>query len=171
MSNPTTLTMGTVDTLRALQAQIGAGNARQGFHDQGARVRAAAAYAAGYYEVDAPARVDADANVRHYVMAKLGLIVTEASEGIEEVRKGHPAGVTYYSGGTGYGLDRDDLQPHERFDANGAQRKPEGLRSELSDVIIRAFDLAFELDLDLAADIDEKLTYNATRARLHGKKL
>lgn len=170
-----TLTLGTIDTLTALQAQIGAANDAQGFHEHSKALltQQRDLEAAGYEELG-PLREFNAANLRHYIMAKLGLIVTEVAEGIEEIRKGRAATETYYSGGIGFGLDHgadDDLQPDERFDANGAQRKPEGLPSELADVVIRAFDLAHEVGIDLAASIDEKLTYNATRARLHGKKL
>ncbi|MGL1682666.1 hypothetical protein ACSTIO_23870, partial [Vibrio parahaemolyticus] len=49
--------------------------------------------------------------------------------------------------------------------------KPEGEPSEIVDIIVRALDLADEGGVDIAEHLSLKLAYNATRARLHGKKL
>jgi hypothetical protein len=49
-------------------------------------------------------------------------------------------------------------------------RKPEGVPYEVADVVIRAFDFAARADFDLAAAIDEKLSFNATRGKMHGGK-
>lgn len=49
--------------------------------------------------------------------------------------------------------------------------KPEGIPSELADIMIRVADLAGAYDIDLAKIIDQKMTYNASRPHLHGKKL
>lgn len=161
-----TLTLGAIDTLTALQKQIGVANEKQGFHEQGTRLRTFITQP----ELGNDSLHEQDvANYRHYVMAKIGLIVTEAAEGIEEIRKGHAATETYYpswQAAVDASADGWESVPFEL----GAF-KPEGLPSELADVVIRAFDLAHETGIDLAAAIDEKLTYNATRARLHGKKL
>lgn len=78
---------------------------------------------------------------------KLMLIVSEAAEAQEELRSGYRADKTYYTAGG----------------------KPEGVPSELADIVIRTLDLAGTEGIDLQTIIEEKLRYNATRARLHGR--
>jgi len=48
--------------------------------------------------------------------------------------------------------------------------KPEGVPSELADIVIRALDAAGAWGIDLEAIIDEKLAYNITRGHRHGGK-
>jgi len=48
--------------------------------------------------------------------------------------------------------------------------KPEGLPSELADVLIRIADLCGALEIDLAAEVELKMAYNKTRAFRHGNK-
>lgn len=79
---------------------------------------------------------------------KLMLIVSEVAEAQDELRKGHAADHTYYQD-------------------NG---KPEGVPSELADVVIRVLDFCFTEGIDLESIIDTKLAFNATRERLHGRK-
>lgn len=102
-------------------------------------------------------------------VARLALITTEVAEAIEEIRAGHDVTETYYSGGVGWATD-DDLEPHERLDANDNLRKPEGMPSELADVVIRTLDAADAWGIDIEAAIEEKLAYNATRGYRHGGK-
>lgn len=83
-----------------------------------------------------------------WVVAQLGLITSEIGEAIEAVREGK-------------------LAPQcDPFSA-----KPEGLPSELSDIIIRTLDLADQLGVDLTAALMEKHSYNLGRAHRHGGKL
>jgi hypothetical protein len=84
------------------------------------------------------------------------LIVSEVVEAHDEIRNGKPADKTYYP--TSVGVD------------TGAPHKPEGVPSEIADVVIRCFDFAYTEGFDLAGIIAEKLIYNASRERLHGKK-
>ena len=73
------------------------------------------------------------------------LIVTEVGEMMEAIREG-------------------DLTPRI-----GDKGKPEGLPSEMADVVIRLADLAFSLGIDLDQAVAEKMAHNSTRVHLHGK--
>lgn len=48
--------------------------------------------------------------------------------------------------------------------------KPEGVPSELADIVIRCLDTAEECGIDLEQAILEKLAYNEGRAHMHGGK-
>jgi len=84
---------------------------------------------------------------------KLLLVVSEIVEAHDEIRTGHAADLTYY--------------PVASFPMPD---KPEGVPSEIADAVIRCFDFAYTEGFSLADIIIEKLQYNATRERLHGKK-
>lgn len=80
---------------------------------------------------------------------KLLLIHTEISEAVEELRSGQIPGITRYRESDG---------------------KPEGLPAELADAVIRVFDLAVALGIDIDRVIDEKMQYNSTRPNKHGRE-
>lgn len=48
--------------------------------------------------------------------------------------------------------------------------KPEGVPSELADIVIRCLDTAEECGIDLESAILEKLAYNESRTHMHGGK-
>ena len=80
---------------------------------------------------------------------KLMLIVTEAAEAMESYRDAsHPILEEWCSDG----------------------QKPEGLPSELSDIVIRVADLSGALGIDLEGAVERKLAYNRTRSHRHGNK-
>jgi len=89
---------------------------------------------------------------------RLMLIVSEVAEAHEEIRKGYPADMTYYP---------SDYLGSEPVDG---PHKPEGVPSEIADIVIRCFDFAGSNGFDLGKVIQEKLTYNTSRAHMHGKK-
>lgn len=77
---------------------------------------------------------------------KLCLMHSEISEALECYREG-------------------DMKLRRREDG-----KVEGFPSELADVVIRAYDLAGALGIDLDAAIEEKYLFNVTRPYRHGGK-
>lgn len=130
------------DGLRALIDSCGVSAAERGFRDEGDRLRAQAAGGDPH----------AEAALRAYYGNRLMLIVGEVAEAHEELRSGHAIDHAYLN------------------TSAGREGKPEGVPSEIADVVIRAFDLAHEAGIDLASVIESKLAYNATRERMHGKK-
>lgn len=86
---------------------------------------------------------DADSvPMAYYASTKLMLIVSEAAEAMEELRK---------PGADGY----------VNFD---------NLGEELADIVIRVFDLAGLIHIDLAASLEYKMEKNANRPYKHGGK-
>jgi NTP pyrophosphatase (non-canonical NTP hydrolase) len=136
---------------RDLQERIGAANRAKGFHDRGDKLRKVRVNAGAHFEPTDDYRKEVEDDYRDYIVARLALIPTEVAEAIEEVRDGRGVTETYYN----------DDKPG----------KPEGVPSELADVVIRALDLAEEWGINLIEVIDEKLAYNATRARMHGRTM
>lgn len=100
---------------------------------------------------------------------RLALIIGEAIEAHEEIRKGRAPGERYYS-------FPDGAQPHQGEtplhwqERTGILAKPEGVPSELADIVVRVMDYAGEHKIDIADAIREKLDFNSQRAAMHGGK-
>ena len=94
---------------------------------------------------------------------KLLLVVSEIVEAHDELRSGHAADETYHP--------TAPESPHQRLyaEGTGARYKPEGVPSELADAVIRILDFCGTEGINLQSIIEEKLAYNATRERLHGR--
>lgn len=80
----------------------------------------------------------------------LCLVHSEVSEALEEHRAGMTPNSTYYVGDS---------------------KKPEGVPSELADVVIRVLDICGRWNIDIEGMVSEKLAYNATRGHRHGGKV
>jgi len=90
-------------------------------------------------------------SVKNKIPEKLALIHSEVSEALEDYRNGDMA--------LGF------------LDSDGADAgKPYGLPSELADIVIRVYDLAGALGIDLDAAIEVKHQYNVGRPYRHGGK-
>lgn len=91
----------------------------------------------------------------------IALLHSEVSEMLEAYRDG--------------GLDDQTSAP---YIAPGAMRdgalvlpKPEGFGAEAADVFVRLLDTCKRRGVNLAAEFERKLTYNATRGHRHGGKV
>ena len=78
---------------------------------------------------------------------QLMLVVTEVAEAMEDLRDGKMS---------------------LSYDENG---KPTGVPIEIADVMIRLFDLAGYLRIDIDDAVDTKIAFNETRPHRHGGKL
>jgi NTP pyrophosphatase (non-canonical NTP hydrolase) len=90
---------------------------------------------------------------------KLAVVHSEVSEAFEEYRHGRMD--TYFVGS--YPTD-----PAEWLAFASKGNKPEGFAIEIADILIRAFDLAGAMDIDLEEAIRLKSAYNETRPYRHG---
>ena len=108
-----------------------------------------AARAKGFHDDPAPANPTA---YRERIGNRLMLVVSELVEAHDEIRKGKPPTLTYFK------------------PAPADPNKPEGVPSEIVDALIRLFDLAGELGIDLDEIYALKRAYNDSRPYKHGKK-
>ena len=86
-------------------------------------------------------------------------IGTEVSEAIEELRNGRGVAETYFPTAHPFGVG-----------PNAAPPKPEGVPSELADIVIRALDCADAWGIDLEQMVELKLAHNASRGHRHGRE-
>jgi NTP pyrophosphatase (non-canonical NTP hydrolase) len=116
---------------------------------------------------DFPNREEYEQALGHYLGNKLMLIVGEVSEAHEDLRAGRmemtitPVEVPGTVVVNGAAAIEEWRKAHPG--------KPEGLPSELADIIIRVGDLAHRLGIDLDSVVELKHAYNVTRPFKHGK--
>jgi NTP pyrophosphatase (non-canonical NTP hydrolase) len=106
-----------------------------------------------------------------FVPEKLALIHSEVSECLESYRKKEP--LIHYPGGGMHvsGECRGTLTGQPRCNVCLAPSKPEGMASELADIVIRVADLSGRLGIDLGRAVEEKHAFNLTRSHKHGGKV
>lgn len=95
----------------------------------------------------------------------LMLIVSEAAEALEELRNGNAANEVYHP--EGYNAEDSMGNPNGPWVNAG---KPEGVPSEIADIVIRCLDFADANGFDLGDIVLEKMEYNESRPYKHGKK-
>lgn len=137
--------------LRALQHYCFDNAEEKGFHARGHRLRLGVQLTAENPDQFPTEYIeDTKAALADYYANRLMLIVGEGIEAHEEIRDGHAMDYQYES----------ETKPG----------KPEGVPSELADILIRVLDLAQEANIDLASVVQSKMLYNAGRPAMHGRK-
>lgn len=105
---------------------------------------------------------DKERNVGELLM----LVTSELAEALEAHRKGRFADLLQFA------HDRIGPAFHEQSTTKQAfeEHIKDTFEDEIADAVIRLFDLAEGMGIDLETHIMLKLAYNKTRERLHGKK-
>lgn len=93
---------------------------------------------------------------------KLMLIVSEASEALEVYRKKDLDPTACYR--------IDEQGVYHIYEDGDPTVKPEGVGSELADLIIRVLDLSLRAKIPIVAEVRRKMRFNRTRPFRHGGK-
>lgn len=109
-----------------------------------------------------------------HLCTKIALVITELSEAIEARRKGK---FTSISSSYKQILSEEstntitDIDAHNKLIQETFEKDvKDTYEDELADAAIRLFDLAEKTNVDLVWHIQQKMAYNETRSKMHGKK-
>lgn len=119
-----------------------------------------------------PEAVKFTARVQRNFGELLALVHSEVSEALEEHRDGHGLAETYavcQECREIRKLARWPVGPHG-WVCHGLALKPEGIPSELADIMIRVLDIAGYYGIDIEQAMLIKAKFNETREYLHGGK-
>lgn len=112
----------------------------------------------GWYEDDRP------------FSAEIALLHSEVSEAYEAWRDQGMAATIGYKMSDGTKADFPKGGPDDMVLSTISIGKPLGVASELADVLVRLLDTADRCGVDLVAEFEAKVRYNATRGYKHGGK-
>ena len=126
--------------LNKLASQIYKGNAEKGFWDDSSR----------------------DVKDKKDVALKLMLITSELGEAMEAHRKDKFADIELYE----HEMEVFPSNPNDNF----VNRIKDTFEDEVADALIRILDMCGGYGIDIQFHVENKLKYNATRPKLHGKK-
>ena len=97
---------------------------------------------------------------------KLMLITSELGEALEADRTGKKANIDQFNNF----LISNGKYTSEEFVNSFKANIKDSVEDEMADAIIRLFDLAGKMNIDLEYHIKHKMNYNSTRDKLHGKR-
>jgi hypothetical protein len=97
----------------------------------------------------------------------LALIHSEVSEALESWRDGDPIAEMFMVHKDGTRCSWDG--PCRSSKGTRDEAKPDGVPSELADIIIRVLDASAAYGIDIEAAVQAKIDYNRTRPFLHGR--
>jgi NTP pyrophosphatase (non-canonical NTP hydrolase) len=89
----------------------------------------------------------------------LMLVVSELGEAMEALRKDRMANIDAFK----------EVTDEQLFENNFKANIKDTFEDEIADSIIRLLDMCGGLNIDIDFHIEQKLKYNKTRPRLHGK--
>lgn len=96
-----------------------------------------------------------------FMCQKIVLVMSELSEAVEAMRKGKKADVESYN---------SDIEKGIEFETAFKDHIKDSFEDEIADARIRIDDLMGSRKIDVKFHVLEKLKYNATRGKKHGKK-
>lgn len=96
---------------------------------------------------------------------KLMLVTSELGEALEADRTGKYANTQKFNEFLATGK-----YTSEEYVAAFKENLKDSFEDEMADAIIRLFDLAGKMNIDLEYHIQHKMNFNSTRDKLHGKK-
>lgn len=101
---------------------------------------------------------------------EIALLHSELSEALEAFRTWGTEPRLHFKSADGFAIVKVGDPNAARWIADGQVPKPEGVGSELADLLIRLLDTCEHLDVNLFQEYRRKMDYNETREVRHGGK-